>query len=296
MKKWIALFLALCLCCALLPVMAEDAPANIAGTWKMTKYIVGDKTVDDPEAAGSKKMIVFSEDGTARVTINSNVYAATWTLEGDTVHLLYEDGDKGDFTVEPEQLVYKTGNQVQYFSRLEVLSRGLGDVKEALKRYSSTYQRPVYKNNRLTNERLSLTVPKPPWILNKNSQSSDFDEYYDSEDLNSRHYALGIEFADEVTLDDEDIDAIKDFYLEIGKNNSLVPYQYFEINGHPAYMFTNTEYFDEGKYDQAIVFYLRKNHMIALTYTRMLRNDEDEGLYQFDPQDLLDLATKIKVK
>lgn len=117
-KRVLSLLLTLVLLCAALPALAEDAAPGVAGTWKMTRYTVGERVIDDPEAAGSTKILFFNPDGTAQVTINDKVYGATWTQEGEAVHLLYDDGDKAEFAVDGEQLVYHTGNQVQYFSRL----------------------------------------------------------------------------------------------------------------------------------------------------------------------------------
>lgn len=115
MKKLFSLVLLLILICAALSVWAEGT-ADITGTWNMIRYIVGDRVIEDPVAAGSAKTIVFYDDGNALVTINENAYSAKWTMEGDRLHLLYDDGDSADFVVESEQLVYTTGDQVQYFA------------------------------------------------------------------------------------------------------------------------------------------------------------------------------------
>lgn len=93
----------------------------LVGTWKMTKYTVGKRTVNDPEAAGSLKTLEFSQDGAALMTLNGEEYPGAWTLEGDTLRLDYEDGDRAEFAWEERQLVYRVGDQVQYFTQLRSL-------------------------------------------------------------------------------------------------------------------------------------------------------------------------------
>ena len=114
-KRIFCLLLSAALLCGILPVMAEET-VNVPGIWKMTRYVVGERVIEDPEAAGSKKIIRFSGNGTARVTINKKAYTATWIQDGSTVHLLYDDGDRAELVMEDGQLVYRTGRQVQYFT------------------------------------------------------------------------------------------------------------------------------------------------------------------------------------
>ena len=116
-KRIFCLLMSVALLCGILPAAAEET-VNVPGIWKMTRYIVGERVIEDPEAAGSKKIIRFSGNGTARVTINKKAYTATWIQDGGTVHLLYDDGDRADFVMEDGQLVYRTGRQVQYFTCL----------------------------------------------------------------------------------------------------------------------------------------------------------------------------------
>ena len=117
MKGLLSILLALILACAALPALGAEEEEDIAGTWRMTKFTVGEHTYTDPEAVGSRKIIVFSEDGSAVVTINRATYNARWQRAGDTIDLVYEDGDRAAFAVEEDRLIYATGEQVQYFSR-----------------------------------------------------------------------------------------------------------------------------------------------------------------------------------
>lgn len=114
MKRLLALLLICLLFAFALPAMAEE---GIPGIWEMTRLIADGQTFENPAAHGSSKIILFSEDGTAVVTINKTSYNATWTLAGDTLHLVYEDGDKADFAVTEELLTYETATQTQYFTR-----------------------------------------------------------------------------------------------------------------------------------------------------------------------------------
>ena len=117
-----ALFLLAALAAFSFAMLSAADAASVPGVWRMTTYVVEDRVIRDPMAVGSNKVVSFEEDGTAQVTINQTVYAASWTQEGETIHLVYEDGDRADFTVEPDQLVYRTGNQVQYFTRTGALT------------------------------------------------------------------------------------------------------------------------------------------------------------------------------
>ena len=116
MKRMLTALIALMLAVLPLSGLAEEEE-GVTGAWEMTKYVVEGQVYTNPRAKGARKTVVFNEDGTASVTINSNVYYGTWTQEGDVIRLLYEDGDKAAFTVEPDQLVYKPAGQEQYFTR-----------------------------------------------------------------------------------------------------------------------------------------------------------------------------------
>lgn len=109
------LLLAVILLCAALPAAAEEAYPSLVGTWRMFKLEGGGKTISDPEKEGTRKLVTFNADGTASVLISETTYQATWTQEGDTVHLVYDDGDKADFVREETRLVYRTGSQTQSF-------------------------------------------------------------------------------------------------------------------------------------------------------------------------------------
>ena len=107
---------------------ALAAENDITGEWVMTKYMNGNKLVEDPAAVGSWKRVTFYWDGTAFVTIGSgddvSEYRATWKKADVAIDLTYEDGDTGVFTQEDGQLIYKTGKQTQYFSRKEDIIPG----------------------------------------------------------------------------------------------------------------------------------------------------------------------------
>ena len=124
MKKIAALLLSLCVLGLGLGALAEAPGGDPAGTWVMTRYIVDGRVIDNPAARGSSKIILFNEDGTAVVTINQSVYYGAWTQADGMIHLLYEDGDRADFTVEPEQLVYSPVGQTQIFTRQVIYADG----------------------------------------------------------------------------------------------------------------------------------------------------------------------------
>ena len=128
MKRILAVFAALCLAFGGLNALAEGLFDDVAGTWVMTRYIVDNRVIDDPAAAGSAKVVLFNEDGSAVVTINQNVYHGTWRQEGGAVHLLYDDGDQADFILNADQLVYQPEGQVQYFTR-QVIYNESSDFK-----------------------------------------------------------------------------------------------------------------------------------------------------------------------
>lgn len=109
------LLLLLVMLCAALPAAAEEAYPTLVGTWRMFKLEGGGKTINDPEKEGTRKLVTFNADGTASVLISETTYQAAWTQEGDTVHLVYDDGDKADFVREESRLVYRTGSQTQSF-------------------------------------------------------------------------------------------------------------------------------------------------------------------------------------
>ena len=71
-------------------------------------------------------------DGTAKVMINDNKYAATWTLENDTIHMVYEDGDTADISVTPDGLIYTAGNQTQYFGRMKAFINFFSTAEKCL--------------------------------------------------------------------------------------------------------------------------------------------------------------------
>ena len=124
MKKIAALLLILCLLAAGPCGLAEAPDDGIPGVWVMTRLVADGVAIDNPAARKSSKIFLFSEDGSAVVTINKDVYNASWTLEGDVIHLLYEDGDKAEIRVEPDQLVYETASQTQYFTRQIIYADG----------------------------------------------------------------------------------------------------------------------------------------------------------------------------
>ena len=124
MKRTAALLLFLCALILGMRGLAESPEADMAGTWVMTRYLVNGQEIDNPAAQGSSKVMLFNEDGTAVITINKNVYYGTWAQRGGVIHLLYEDGDQADFTVEPEQLVYTPAGQTQIFTRQIIYADG----------------------------------------------------------------------------------------------------------------------------------------------------------------------------
>ena len=288
MKKWIALLLALCLCCALLPASAEKTAGEIAGTWKMTKYTVGEKMVDDPEAAGSKKNIVFNEDGTAQVTINKNVYAATWTLEGDIIHLLYEDGDKGDFTVEPEQLVYKTGNQVQYFTQLHIISAGLGSVSDYWKAME-WYRDSLRGNDR---EYTQFFIPAR-WVEQKDVHRESGGKLHGYTDTAADpHY--GVTFSQEEKKNyPETEDEIKASFDRLASRYPEENVSRVTVKGLPALMIKSKNQTDERNEDYTALYLFQGKALIMLSYNRILSPDESEELYTYRAEDILTYAEHL---
>ena len=113
----------ICMLLAILTVMLCTAHAeiNARGIWEMQSFFDGNKLVSDPQAGGTGKKVIFFQDGTAKVTIIGNgkvsEYDAFWQQKGDSILLEYTDGDRGVFSVVDDQLVYKNGQQVQYFTK-----------------------------------------------------------------------------------------------------------------------------------------------------------------------------------
>ena len=66
MKKLLAVLLALCLGCVLLPAMAEE---DITGTWYVTSLYMGENEVD-PTMVGISIVFELNADGTGVATTN----------------------------------------------------------------------------------------------------------------------------------------------------------------------------------------------------------------------------------
>ena len=116
MKHLLSLLLALTLLCCALPALAETVE-DIAGTWTLATLITPTRTITDPASVHASKVMELDEDGSAVVTVQQTVYQATWSVEGSTLHLLYEDGDRSEIAIEPDQLVYQAGDQTQILRR-----------------------------------------------------------------------------------------------------------------------------------------------------------------------------------
>lgn len=128
MKRTLWLLLAVL---AVMMIASAHAETSARGVWEMQSFFDGTATVADPRAVGTEKKVVFLQDGTAKVTIvgngKTNVYAASWQRSGDIVLLEYDDGDRGVFSFEGDQLVYRSGEQIQYFTKTAAF-----ELKDAL--------------------------------------------------------------------------------------------------------------------------------------------------------------------
>ena len=89
MKKLISVFLALTLCCALIPAVAEEA--SLAGTWYISRAQADgmDIRVIDPEAM----VLTVSEDGTFTLTVSSFgvTQTGTWKVEDAALKLIIDE-------------------------------------------------------------------------------------------------------------------------------------------------------------------------------------------------------------
>ena len=285
MKRLSALFLSLCLLYAILPALAQSA-ADITGTWEMTNYTVGERVVEDPAAAGSKKTIVFKNDGSARVKINNNLYNAIWSLDGAAINLLYDDGDKAVFDVEPDQLVYHTGNQVQYFSKIEIISDGLGS---ALNKHTfNTFGRPSSRGNAA--ETTKVCVPSG-WTMS--SMQNGMMTFTDSKA--DPHYGLVYSHQyNKSAPENENTEGIKADYDKLAKRYPGAEITEVTVHGWPAILIVRHTVENGFNYDDAIVCLLRYKTLFSVSYTRSLKLDESEELYTFDPYDAVRYAETLE--
>ena len=253
MKKFVSLLLALCVVCALLPSLAEsEAGTYIPGTWKMTSYFDGNKTVADPAAEGISKTAVLYADGFADVTIEgngqTNTYGAKWTQSGDTIDLLYDDGDKGTFTVEQDGLSYKTGKQTQYFQR------------EALKEPGE------YEYVNVANV---FYIPKPAGYVEADaSQYNAQALYYDLKTDSSLMYTF-------YQVPERNTPELKEYYsncmASLAEEYPDGAETWFEVFGNIAYeyLIAQGQLTDEGVLITAnsVAIYIHDNQMIQVQFT-----------------------------
>ena len=114
MKKLISLFLALILCCALIPAGAEDV--SLTGTWYMAGATAEGTEIQvvDPEAI----TLTINEDGTFLLTASS--YGAsqegTWTVADSVLSLKAQD-QTTDLQISGDSLEINMGTTVVSLSR-----------------------------------------------------------------------------------------------------------------------------------------------------------------------------------
>lgn len=221
------LLLAMVMLCAALPAAVAETYPTLVGTWRMFKLESGGKTIDDPEKENTRKLVTFNADGTAIVVISKNTYQATWTEEGDTVHLVYDDGDKADFIREETRLVYHTGSQTQSFLKYRLTDEDVQFIRLG-----------------------SFTIPFPKGFTGglEPSHSSDTKKSYYY--TNGDGYELICNIID-MSGDGYDYDVAADsesLYEELREKfsqqlSSAKPeFSIVQINGHPALL---TEYMDQ---------------------------------------------------
>ena len=114
MKKLISLFLALTLCCMLIPAVSEDV--SVDGTW----YIAGAKSegaefqVVDPEAI----TLTINKDGTFLLNTSSSGMSqeGTWTVADSVLSLTAED-QTTEVQINGNMLEIETGNTMVQLSQ-----------------------------------------------------------------------------------------------------------------------------------------------------------------------------------
>ena len=115
MKKLISVFLALALCCALIPAVAEEA--SLAGTWYISRAQADgmDIRVIDPEAM----VLTVSEDGTFTLTVSSFgvTQTGTWKVEDAALKLIIDEENTSSFLISGDELVYEMGTNTVYLAR-----------------------------------------------------------------------------------------------------------------------------------------------------------------------------------
>lgn len=93
MKKMIALVMALCMACMLVPAMAED---EITGTWYLVEMTMGEQSFN-PADMGMSMTYILNEDGTLAAELvmgdATQTQEGTWSLDGNTVTLAQESGE-----------------------------------------------------------------------------------------------------------------------------------------------------------------------------------------------------------
>ena len=114
MKKMLSVLLALALCCALLPAVAEQA--DLTGTWYISRATAGGTDIDvvDPKAI----TLTLEENGVfSMATVSfTEPQAGTWTLEDGAVNLTVDE-QTTPFRIEGDELVYEMGESVVYLAK-----------------------------------------------------------------------------------------------------------------------------------------------------------------------------------
>ena len=95
MKKFVSLFLALCLVVLMVPALAE---ADFTGTWYLVTLNMNGSLIENPAAMGLNMSFTLNEDGTAVASNNGETTDSTWSYEDgkliidDLEMVINEDG------------------------------------------------------------------------------------------------------------------------------------------------------------------------------------------------------------
>lgn len=77
-------------------ISCNNEPAfELTGQWKYAAWQMGDRQVD--LGALGTPIVDFNNDGSFKATLNGNVSNEKWQLKGDTLSLIYSDGNSQKF-------------------------------------------------------------------------------------------------------------------------------------------------------------------------------------------------------
>lgn len=263
-KKLISMLLILCICRAMLPAMAESAPdaSDYYGTWRMTRFFDGSKMIENPEDAGTSKEVLFLGDGSAVVTIGNKThkteYFASWTPENDTIKLVYDDGDTGAFSHEGNLLVYRPGNQRQYFSK---------ETENALEYQKDFEYMQVC-------DAYMVPIPAGYAELKDDRFALEFENEEAGALLKYNFYSAGHYKAEDVPGLRASYSAL---FSSLAANYPDGLERLFEINGHLASMYTMGFAYAKETVIATLVYYIRGDHLVQVQFEQSIPAGDAAG-------------------